>query len=74
MEPWTHRYVAQQAEQAAVVYRDPRITDYAEADEVRDAGRCGMSAGTVSSWYVAGATVRPRQFILMRWKSIPAKR
>ena len=37
MEHWTSRYIAEQAEQAAVVYRDPRISEYTEADEVRDA-------------------------------------
>src|SRR5665647_3474617 len=41
MEHWTDRYVAEQARQAAAVYSDPMITEYAEGDEVRDA----MSAG-----------------------------
>ena len=38
---WINRHVAHQAQQAAIVNRDPRITEYAEGDEVRDA----MSAG-----------------------------
>ena len=42
MEPWTNRYIAAQAQQAAVVYRDPRITEYTEADEVRDATVGGL--------------------------------
>jgi hypothetical protein len=38
---WINRHVAEQAQQAAIVNRDPRITEYTEDDEVRDA----MSAG-----------------------------
>jgi hypothetical protein len=45
MEYWTDRYVAEQARQAAAVYSDPMITEYTEADEVRDDRRCAMSAG-----------------------------
>ena len=39
MEHWTDRYIAEQAQQAAVVYRDPKISEYAEVDEVRDTRR-----------------------------------